>query len=226
MADHFIKICGIQTAEEAALAVAAGANAIGCLVGLTHLAEDKVDVPRARKIFASVQDKLRTVLVTHTTAAARIVEMARSTNATAVQLHGECTVKTAAKVREGLPDAFLIKAVHVTGLGAIEESKRWEGVPIDAMLLDSRTADRLGGTGKTHDWSISARIVAESRFPIILAGGLGAHNVGEAIRAVRPMGVDVNSGVELPGGQKSPDKVRGFVDGATAAFAENDRPST
>jgi len=74
---------------------------------------------------------------------------------------------------------------------------------VDAILLDSRTEDRLGGTGQTHDWSISQRLVAASQIPVILAGGLTPENVAEAVRTVRPYAVDVNSGVETATGDKS-----------------------
>lgn len=220
MADPFLKICGIQTIAEAELAADSGATAIGCLVGLTHLAEDKVDVATATRIYAAVAGRLRTVLVTHTTNGDKIVELARATRASAIQLHGDCSIVTAKKVRRELPDAFLIKAIHVTGREALARAEKWNDVPINALLLDSRTTDRLGGTGRTHDWSISAEITAQSGLPVVLAGGLKPENVAEAVRAVRPWGVDVNSGVENKDGSKSPERVRAFLDGARAALAQ------
>jgi phosphoribosylanthranilate isomerase len=89
----------------------------------------------------------------------------------------------------------------------------------DALVLDSRTADRLGGTGRTHDWSVSARIVsAVAPRPVYLAGGLRPENVAEAVARVRPAGVDVNSGVEDASGRKDMAKMRAFVDRAGAAL--------
>ena len=92
------------------------------------------------------------------------------------------------------PGVRLIKAVHVTGEDALGRALAF-AAEVDALLLDSRTADRLGGTGRTHDWSVSARIVAAvSPVPVYLAGGLRPENVAEAIARVRPAGVDVELG--------------------------------
>ena len=82
---------------------------------------------------------------------------------------------------------------------------------MDGIILDSRTTDRLGGTGLTHDWSISRRIVEELPLPVILAGGLTPDNLEAAINAVHPYAVDVNSGVETDQ-KKDPEKVRKFIE--------------
>ena len=89
----------------------------------------------------------------------------------------------------------------------------------DALLLDTRTADRLGGTGRTHDWSVSARIVAAAApVPVYLAGGLRPENVVEAVERVRPAGVDANSGVEDANGRKDLERMRAFVGRARAGL--------
>ena len=114
--------------------------------------------------------------------------------------------------------ARLLKAVHVTGEDALGRALDY-AADADALVLDTRTADRLGGTGQTHDWSVSARIVAAvSPVPVYLAGGLRPENVVEAILRVRPAGVDVNSGVEDAGGRKDMPKMRAFADRARAAL--------
>lgn len=90
----------------------------------------------------------------------------------------------------------------------------------DALLLDSRTHDRLGGTGETHDWDVSREIVeAMHPLPVYLAGGLRPENVAEAIRRVHPAGIDVNSGVEDGRGAKDVGRLRAFIAGARAARA-------
>jgi phosphoribosylanthranilate isomerase len=105
----------------------------------------------------------------------------------------------------------IIKAVHVEGEDSIEVAR--QAAPYaDAILLDTRTEARLGGTGLTHDWAISRRIRdAVAATPVILAGGLTPGNVTGAIRQVRPYAVDVNSGVSLQRGRKSPALVEAFV---------------
>jgi phosphoribosylanthranilate isomerase len=90
-----------------------------------------------------------------------------------------------------------------------------------ALHLDSRTTDRLGGTGELHDWSISRQIVemaSEHGRPVVLSGGLRPENVAEAVAAVHPYAVDVNSGVEDEQGDKDPEKARAFVSTARAGL--------
>ncbi len=98
---------------------------------------------------------------------------------------------------------------NVTGLDAIELAK--EFLPFaDALLLNSRDGSRIGGTGKTHDWEISRKIVHESNKPVILTGGLNPGNVYEAVKKVRPFAVDVNSGVET-NSRKDFAKMKAFI---------------
>lgn len=82
---------------------------------------------------------------------------------------------------------------------------------MDALLLDSRTADRIGGTGLPHDWSVSRRIVEQIGKPVILAGGLRPENLQAALETVRPAAVDVNSGIETACGAKDPQRAEAFV---------------
>ena len=108
--------------------------------------------------------------------------------------------------------------MHVTGEDALGHALSY-AAHADALVLDSRAADRLGGTGRTHDWSVSARIVAAAApVPVYLAGGLRPDNIAEAVARVRPAGVDVNSGVEDADGRKDEAKMRAFVARATAGL--------
>ena len=127
-----------------------------------------------------------------------------------VQLHNDILLEEIRKIRETLPYLKIVKSVSVTGTEAIAYAERFVG-EVDGIILDSRTADRLGGTGLTHDWSISRRIVEELPLPVILAGGLTPDNLEAAINAVHPYAVDVNSGVETDQ-KKDPEKVRKFIE--------------
>jgi len=125
------------------------------------------------------------------------------------------------RVRNGLKGVKIIKSIHVTGLGAIELAKEY--LPFaDALLLDSRDGARIGGTGKTHDWEISRKIVRESNKPVILAGGLSPDNVYQAVKKVRPFAVDVNSGVET-NLRKDPAKMKVFINEAKRASVTRHR---
>jgi phosphoribosylanthranilate isomerase len=195
---------------DAGAAAEAGADAIGCLVGLDYDVPDRVEPDVARAIFASVPPSVSRVLVTHRTAVDDVLELVAATGASVAQLHGDFPLEAIPELRRRAPDLSVVKCVHVVDDAAIEQALRAAG-RADLVLLDSRTADRIGGTGRVHDWSISARVVARSPRPVILAGGLTPDNVADAIAQVRPWGVDVNSGVRGPDGRKSHEKIRAFV---------------
>jgi phosphoribosylanthranilate isomerase len=114
----------------------------------------------------------------------------------------------------------VILAVNVTGPEAMglaaERAKH-----ADALILDTYdpVTGRHGATGKTHDWAVSRRVVEVVNVPVILAGGLTPENVAEAIRTVRPWGVDVHTGVERPDGSTDHERVRAFVSAAKGALA-------
>lgn len=206
----FIKVCGIQTLEDAVLCIDAGANTLGFLVGLTHLAEDKVSAEQAGSIIAAVKNKVRTVMVTHLTDPDEVTEIAKKIGVSTVQIHDDMPVDAIRILRKTLPGFTLIKAVHVIGDDALQKAKLFEDC-VDFILLDSRTKDRLGGTGMTHDWNISRQIASQSKLPVILAGGLNPDNIDAAIASVRPAGIDANSGLENREGRKDFQKVAAFV---------------
>ena len=205
-----VKICGNRSGDEIRLAAQAGADAVGLIVGIRHRTEDSLDIDTAAGLLAATPVFVSTVLVTHRIYADEILDIHRHVPTSTIQLHDDIGDDQIKLLKERLPKVPLIKAVHVVDEGAIDDAGIFSPL-VDALLLDSRTADRIGGTGIVHDWSISARIVSAAEKPVILAGGLTPDNVVEAIRCVKPYAVDVNSGVEFPDGSKAPDKVRKFV---------------
>ena len=144
------------------------------------------------------------------TDAGRVISIAREAGAIAVQLHGPGFPD----LQELLSAVTLVVAVQVGEAFKAEELGRFKP---SAYLLDAFDPDRLGGTGKTFDWSAARE--AKRYGPIILAGGLTPENVGRAVRVVRPFAVDVASGVESAPGIKDAAKLRAFF----AAVAEADR---
>lgn len=212
------KICGINTWENARIALDCGADALGFLVGITHLAEDKIEVEDAKKIIDKLPPFVSTVAVTHLQDPKKIVEMCKYLGVTTLQIHDYISPEEVAFCKEELKLVKIIKAVHVLDgdkQGTIDMAHSFEKVA-DTLLLDSRTAERLGGTGKTHDWNISKEIVEQLNIPVMLAGGLTDQNVYDAVKKVRPYAVDVNSGVEIAG-DKDWDKVYGFITNAKRA---------
>lgn len=197
----------------------AGADAVGFIAGTTHYSEDALAPEQAAKLAAVTPPFVNRVLVTHLEDADSIIALADQIGVDTIQIHGLVDTSTVRVVRAGAGGRTIIRAVHVVGDEAVDTALE-TAAHCDAVLLDSRTTDRLGGTGRVHDWSISERIVdalAAVHRPVILAGGLNAHNVAGAIAQVGPFGVDVNSGVETISGDKDPALCSAFVAAAHQA---------
>jgi phosphoribosylanthranilate isomerase len=218
-----VKICGVRSESDVDIAVGAGAHAVGFLVGLTHASEDELDAVDARRLVRRVPPFVEAVLVTHLVDPLEIAALTTSLGVSTVQLHGDMDAAAVRGTRDALPLTKLVYAVHVTAgtsTAALQDEIASVSGLVDAVVLDSRTEDRVGGTGRTHDWSISRRLVESSPVPVILAGGLTPTNVASAIREVRPYAVDVNSGVETGAGDKSPELCSEFVRNAGAEGCE------
>ena len=205
-----VKICGITTLDEARMAIGCGADALGFLLGLNYPTDDEVSPSNAAEIIAALPPFVSSALVTHKKELGWVAEMCQRIGCTTIQLHGEFPLEEIPALRTRIPYARIIKAVHVVDSDSVALAERvayWA----DAVLLDTKTETRIGGTGITHDWSISAKIVKKTKKPIILSGGLNPINVSDAIVTVAPFAVDVNSGVENSNGTKSLEKVREFI---------------
>ncbi|MGH3697099.1 MAG: phosphoribosylanthranilate isomerase [Pseudonocardiaceae bacterium] len=209
-----VKICGIRSEADLDIAVASGADAVGFISGVTHRSEDALTPEQAAELVAATPPYVSTVLVTHLEHAEEIVGLAEMLSVDTVQVHGLVSVATLRKVfDQSHRRRRITRAVHVTGEESVSEALQVVGA-CHAVHLDSRTVDRLGGTGRTHDWSISRKIVdklALVPLPVILSGGLRPENVAEAVEAVQPFAVDTNSGVEDECGNKDAPRSFKFV---------------
>jgi phosphoribosylanthranilate isomerase len=210
-------VCANQSTADVAACVAGGVDAVGVLVQVSHRAEDAVSLDKARTILRRVPPFVGRYAVTHATQLSDLLTLAELPIDT-IQLHGAVDLSTATQLRALRPDIRLLRAVHVTDHEPTG-TRPWEGV-VDGFVLDSvdLANDRIGGTGRTHDWTISAKIVSNAQVPVVLAGGLTPENVAEAIARVGPWAVNVNSGVERDG-VKDPDLVERFVRGTHGACA-------
>lgn len=207
-----VKICGITRPEDLAVAVTAGADAVGFLMGVPSSPRN-LTFEKAEKLLRRVPIFVDSVVVTAPQNIEGLVEICERLKPTAIQIHGKKHLE-ASEIRERIRDARLIKTIYVNPAALngtiIKDSKIF-----DAVLLDSFTRGQYGGTGRVHDWKLSRKIrEAVEPTPVILAGGLKPENVKEAILTVHPYAVDVASGVELRPGIKDPEKVRAFVENA------------
>jgi phosphoribosylanthranilate isomerase len=207
-----IKICCISSAEEATLAISAGADALG-LVGKMPNGpgpiEDKLIAAIAKVIYPSVSS----FLLTSEQTATGIINHLKRTNVNTVQIVDKLLEGTYFQIRQALPHLRIVQVIHVTGDECVDQASDIEEL-VDAILLDSgnpkATIKTLGGTGNTHNWSISRKIVESVSKPVFLAGGLHSNNVAEAIATVQPFGVDVCSGVRTEG-RLDPGKLKSFI---------------
>lgn len=203
--------------EEAQLAVSYGANAVG-LVSEMPSGPGVISDELAREIAAYVPPAVASFLLTSRQSAASIIEHQRLVRANTLQIVDRLTDGTYKDLREALPGIALVQVIHVQDEESLEEALRVAG-EVDAILLDSGNqrlaVKELGGTGRTHDWTISRRIVERASVPVFLAGGLKPENVREAIEQVRPFGVDVCSGVRT-GGKLDERKLAAFFEQVTS----------
>ena len=196
-----VKICCIASIEEARIAIDAGAAALG-LVSAMPSGPGPIDEALIAEIVAAVPPPTETFLLTSQQRAEAIVRQHRRCGTSVLQLVDAVADEDFKQLRAELPDIKLVQVIHVTGPASVDEALAAAPL-VDALLLDSgnpRLAiKQLGGTGRTHDWAHSRAIVDQSPVPVWLAGGLNAGNVGAAIDAVRPHGLDLCSSVRSDG---------------------------
>ena len=207
-----MKICGITREEDLAVAVDAGADAVGFLVGVPASPRN-LTIEQAKLLMSKAPIFVDTVVVTAPKSVEDLVTISETLKPSAIQIHGTKRF-VALAIREKIPVTQLIKTVYVKPDSLNEENVE-DLKHYDAVLLDSFTKDQYGGTGKVHDWTVSRQIKdAVAPVPVILAGGLNPQNVKEAVLAVQPYAVDVASGVELRPAVKDHNKVYAFVENA------------
>ncbi|MFA7198238.1 MAG: phosphoribosylanthranilate isomerase [Methanoculleus sp.] len=193
-----VKFCGTASLADMQVAIDAGCDAVGFIMGVTHQSSDFVTPTEAAKMVRCLPPFIEPVAVTHLQETDDLIILARDSRCTTLQIQDTVEPSGIDTIRDALPYLKIVKAIHVMDESAIATAKRYEPYA-DALILDTRTAEKIGGTGIPHDWNISATIVANSAIPVILAGGLTPENVASAIRKVRPYGVDVHTGVKKDG---------------------------
>jgi phosphoribosylanthranilate isomerase len=220
----WIKICGNTSLEDAQLAVMAGADAVGFVFAPSPRQVTVSEVAAIVKHLASPAEKIGVFV---DAVMDEIYSAVRVCGLTGVQLHSAAGPQMPAKLRQRLgPDLRILRVVHFDANAAekmVAEIAQHDRDPhVDAVLLDSRTATAVGGTGVAFDWTSAQSIFSQDAKACkrIVAGGLNHQNVADAIATLRPSGVDVVSGVESAPGTKDPFKVRAFVERARLAARE------
>lgn len=196
-----VKICCIRDIEEAHTAIRFGASAVG-LVSKMPSGPGVIEEEMIAEIAASVPPGVATFLLTSRQDAPSIIAQQRRTGVNTIQLVDSVSIETYEELRRSLPGVGIVQVIHILGNESVQEAKTVAPF-VNAVLLDSGNPmlaiKELGGTGRTHDWNISRRIREEISVPVFLAGGLKSENVADAIKQVRPYGLDVCSGVRTNG---------------------------
>jgi phosphoribosylanthranilate isomerase len=196
-----VKICCIGSVEEAWLAIRYGASALG-LVSAMPSGPGPIPEELIAEIAAIIPPPIASFLLTCQQDATEIIAQQRRCRTNTIQICDRLESGSYQLMREALPGIALVQVIHVGGEESLAEALR-VAPDVDAILLDSGNQSlpvkELGGTGRAHDWAISARIREQVNVPVFLAGGLRAENVREAIERVRPFGIDMCSGMRTDG---------------------------
>jgi phosphoribosylanthranilate isomerase len=208
-----VKICCIGSVEEARMAVEAGASALG-LVSRMPSGPGVISDELIAEIAATVPPPIGTFLLTCRQDIDEIIAQQRACRTNTIQICDHLVRGTHRELKKAVPGIGVVQVVHVTGPESVDEAV---GIAphVDAILLDSGNQKlaikELGGTGRTHDWTLSREIRERIDVPLFLAGGLTPGNVGQAIAEVAPFGIDICSGVRT-GGKLDPAKLAQFIE--------------
>ena len=194
-----VKICGMTQLKDALFAVEQGVDAVGFI--FYKKSPRAVTMKTVREIITKLPPLVDTVGVFVNESAERLNKIADYCGLDLVQLHGEESPAFCRKIHRRVIKAFRVKDLQTI--------KQLEKFPVSGFLLDTFSDDLHGGTGKPFDWNLALPV--KKMGPVILAGGLTPRNILQAVRQVRPYGVDVCSGVEKSPGIKDLEKVRAFL---------------
>ena len=210
-----VKICANKDIIDAKMALDAGADLLGVLVGQNHSSVDFITKEKAKEIKEYVNGRASIVLVTHLTKSEEIIELTKYIGNEIIQLHSDINENEVEKIKKTLPNIKLIRLIHVDKQGNIH-SKLLDNEIADYYLIDSFNlkTDQVGGTGITSDWHKCKEIIKKLNKPTFLAGGLTPENVKTAIKQANPYGVDVNTGCKDENGRKNFNKIKLFIKNA------------
>lgn len=196
-----VKICCISSIDEADVAIRAGASALG-LVGKMPSGPGVISDEEIYEIAQSVPPPIATFLLTSETDPLEIIEHHKLTRTNTIQIVDKLSAGTYQEIYESLPGIKIVQVIHVLDEKSVDEACEVAEM-VDAVLLDSGNPNleikELGGTGRTHNWNLSRKIVETCGKPVFLAGGIRAENVREAFERVQPFGFDLCSSVRTDG---------------------------
>ena len=217
-----IQIAGVIDKEEAKLLMELGVDYLGFPLRLPVNKEDSTE-EEAAEIIKTINPPHYPVLITYLNKAEEIISFCDKLSVKIIQLHGDISFEELVKTKTLYPELSIIKSLVVASdnFDKLVKMVVTFSPYIDAYITDTfdPVTGAEGATGKTHDWSISKKLVELSPKPVIIAGGLNPTNVRKAILEIKPAGVDVHTGVELQNGRKGYELVKAFVEESKEAFS-------
>ena len=218
-----VQIYSMTSIADAVATAEAGADLIGVVVAELGIVAEGIGAEAARAVLAAIRPRSRGVALSLSDERDEICAMVDAVRPDIVHIAArEIEPEDCAWIRKRIAPVMLLRAIAVRAGETLSEADAHQDCA-DYLMLDSgaKNLPSLGATGETHDWSVSRTIVERSRIPVILAGGLSAENVEDAIAAVRPWGVDSFTHTDVPThrGKKDPARVRAFVAAALRGFA-------
>ncbi len=208
-----VKICGITNESDLNMVLSCEPNAVGFIVDVPVDTPRKIDAKKAKKLVKKVPILITSVLVMMPEKPEEAINKVNEIQPDVLQIHSDLSVEVLKEIKEAVPTP-IIKTIGV------DKNSKAKAVinrilsikdTVDAILLDTKTDQKVGGSGITHNWNISAKIVENTSIPIILAGGLTPENVASAVSIVNPFAVDTASGVESCQGKKDVKKLDSFL---------------
>jgi len=218
-----VQIYSMTSIADAIATAQAGADLIGVVVAEPGVVPEGVGAAIAREILAAIRPRARGVALSLADDRDEICAMVEAVRPDVLHLAArEIEPEDCAWIRQRIAPVRLLRAIAVRAGETMAEAQAHQECA-DYLMLDSgaKGGKFAGARGETHDWTVSREIVEQSKIPIILAGGLTAENVGEAIATVRPWGVDSFTHTDVMGsrGKKDPARVRAFIAAALRGFA-------
>ncbi len=196
-----VKICCISSVEEAEMAIRCGATELG-LVGPMPSGPGVISESQIHKIVQAIPSDINTFFLTSELEASKIIEQHKKVKTNTIQIVDKLISGSYDDLRSAIPEVKIVQVIHVIDENSIKEAQEVAS-EVDYVLLDSGNPNKkikeLGGTGRTHNWELSKKIVQSISTPVFLAGGLNPTNIQQALNSVGPYGVDLCSGVRHDG---------------------------
>jgi phosphoribosylanthranilate isomerase len=206
-----VKICCISSSLEAKQAISYGASALG-LVAKMPSGPGPISDELIQEIVRTIPPPIASFLLSSRTDSLAIIQHQKTVNSNVIQLVDALQTGTYDDFRREIPAIKIVQVIHIIDEKTLDEALEISE-KVDALLLDSGNPNlavkELGGTGRVHNWTISRKIVEQSKIPVFLAGGLKTENIRAAIDAVQPYGIDLCSGVRT-NGKLDPHKLEAF----------------